>query len=149
MLSQYNLAPPVLARFENGLIYRFIRGDACSPQDLGKECVWRGVARKMGEWHGILPVASLSDDEKNTTLPSSDLDVGQVVNSLSPYPVEPNIWTVMQKWITALPTPTPEDEDRKTTLQKELEWLVEELGNTKHLPSWSVSRHCPTNLALC
>jgi ethanolamine kinase len=42
----------------------------------------------------------------------------------------PNVWTVMQKWILALPTETDAKKKRQAQLQSELEWLTTELSNT-------------------
>ncbi|KAI9779353.1 MAG: hypothetical protein M1839_007461 [Geoglossum umbratile] len=147
-LSHYNLAPPLLARFDNGLLYRFIQGRVCSPPDLSKESVWRGVARRLGEWHGVLPVASVDEGVVNGNTrqglmmqlsaqsPSqADLAIKQAIVDISPCSVRPNIWTVMQKWIFALPTSSDAEKSRKATLQWELERLVRELGNTKGLGS--------------
>ncbi|KAF8250316.1 kinase-like protein [Wilcoxina mikolae CBS 423.85] len=121
LLSQYNLAPPLLARFENGLFYRFVEGEVCKPQDLGKECVWCGVARKLGEWHGVLPIGGEGSESAG-----------------GKGSVEQNIWTVMQRWISALPTVTPSEAERRATLQQELDRLVLELGTTTRL----VFGHC-------
>ncbi|KAH0536415.1 hypothetical protein FGG08_006713 [Glutinoglossum americanum] len=155
-LSHYNLAPPLLARFDNGLLYRFIRGRVCSPSDLGEEKVWRGVARRLGEWHGVLPVVSVDEEVVNENTrqgllmqlsaqsPSeTDLTNRQAISDISPCSVRPNIWTVMQKWIFALPSSTSEENLRRATLQRELRRLVRELGNTKGLGSGGlVFGHC-------
>src|SRR6516165_9452861 len=55
LLAERGLAPPLLARFNNGLLYKYIRGRVCSPEDLTREAVWRGVARRLAEWHAIVP----------------------------------------------------------------------------------------------
>ncbi|KAI9764006.1 MAG: hypothetical protein M1840_008954 [Geoglossum simile] len=143
-LSHYNLAPPLLARFDNGLLYRFIRGRVCSPPDLSRENVWRGVARRLGEWHGVLPVTSIDEGVVNGNTrqdlmmqlaargPSeADLAIRRAIVDISPCSVRPNIWTVIQKWIFALPASTGAEKSRKAALQGELERLVKELGSTK------------------
>lgn len=50
--------------------------------------------------------------------------------NLTPGKPIPNVWTVMQKWILALPTSTTAQKHRRDLLQKELEWLVNLLGDT-------------------
>lgn len=67
LLQQYALAPPIFGRFENGYAYGFVPGIVCSPMDLGRDRVWRGVARKMAEWHASLPV-DLSGSQSVRTL---------------------------------------------------------------------------------
>jgi len=55
----------------------------------------------------------------------------------------PNIWTVMQKWILALPISTQGEKARRDQLQKELEWLVKQFGNTPGISSKPfVFAHC-------
>ena len=138
LLAQYHLAPPLLARFENGLIYKFIQGCVCTPEDLCREQIRRGVARKLGEWHRVLPVASVS--ESNGTDHSDDAPplfaplpraspYSQRIKSVAPGKTVPNLWTVMQKWILALPEETESEKKRNDLLQKELERLVIEFGN--------------------
>src|SRR2546423_15602006 len=59
LLAERGLATPLLARFENGLLYKFIQGGVCTPHDLTRKPVWRGVARRLGQWHGSLPILSV------------------------------------------------------------------------------------------
>lgn len=132
LLSQRNLAPPLLARFQNGLLYRFVRGRVCTPDDLRREEVWRGVARQLGEWHARLPVVFESGDHR--ALSASKLNLSKAaIKGITPGKGTPNLWTVMQKWILALPAATDAEMMRKNVLQKELERTVAELGNTPSL----------------
>src|ERR1700710_2045643 len=55
LLMQHNLAPTLLARFHNGMLYRFIRGSVTSPADLRQQDIWRAVARRLAEWHAVVP----------------------------------------------------------------------------------------------
>lgn len=57
LLARKRLAPELLARFNNGLLYRYIEGTPCTPEDLRKPDIFVATARRMGEWHGVLPVA--------------------------------------------------------------------------------------------
>lgn len=131
LLSSQKLAPQLLARFENGLMYRFIPGAVCSPADLRRKDVWRAVARLLAEWHARLPISAVAYEHG---LPSdhpsrkNSLAVEQIEN-LTPGKPSPNIWGVMQKWIIALPTNTEKQVEQKKKLQSELEWLVKELGD--------------------
>ncbi|SLM37577.1 choline ethanolamine kinase [Lasallia pustulata] len=138
LLSQHNLAPPLLARFHNGLMYRFIQGHVCSPEDLAKESVWRGVARRLGQWHAVLPTVSrgpttaVQNGHTGTSLLDSRLESApplETLNAITPGKPTPNIWTVMQKWILALPVDTDAERQRQPRLQKELKQTVKELGD--------------------
>lgn len=128
LLSQRNLAPPLLARFQNGLLYRFIRGRVCTPEDLRREDVWRSVARRLGEWHARLPI--VFESGKPHFLAASKPTLSKpATNGITPEKGTPNLWSVMQKWILALPATTDAERTRKTVLQKELERSVAELGD--------------------
>lgn len=57
----------------------------------------------------------------------------EAASRITPGTPAPNLWTVLQKWILALPTNTDAERSHQQILQKELEWLVEELGGTPGL----------------
>ena len=142
LLAQHKLAPQLLARFQNGLIYRFIRGHVSSSEDLTSEPVWRGVARRLGQWHAILPINSCG---KTAVVADAGMDVLlkssapvstaslEEINAITPSKPTPNVWTVMQKWVFALPTTCETEIERKSILQKELERIVADLGDTPGL----------------
>ena len=139
LLAQHKLAPLLLARFENGLLYKFIRGRVCHSIDLSDEAVYKGVARRLGEWHAILPVVfeddaqNATNGDQNTLLSSStskSIPCTKQINKFTPNRFAPNLWTVMQKWIFALQTGTEAERKRKDTLQHELDRTVKELVDT-------------------
>jgi ethanolamine kinase len=132
LLARHNLAPSLLARFNNGLLYKFIQGSVCAPADLRRPEVWRGVAQRLGQWHATLPISSIS-----TTCPTpaqitpANKRISLVAMAdLTPGKPIPNVWTTMQRWILALPTSTTQEVDRRDQLQRELVWLVKLLGDT-------------------
>ncbi|KAL9101701.1 MAG: hypothetical protein Q9163_003066 [Psora crenata] len=138
LLAHHGLAPPLLARFDNGLIYKFIRGQVCTPADLQKEPIWRGVARRLAQWHALLPIVAdgkraVVRDDAEIALAQSPQTALDGVNAISPGKPVPNIWTVMQKWIFALPTSTKGELDQKAKLQRELARSAAELGHTPGL----------------
>lgn len=123
MCAKHGLAPALLARFQNGLLYRFIPGEVCTPKDLGTEQTWRAVARRLGQWHATLPTSAISN-------------MGAAVNGIDGHAhtrVErrpsPNIWTVMRRWVKALPQNTSKEQTRKAFLEKELERSFQDLDN--------------------
>ncbi|KKK20233.1 ethanolamine kinase [Aspergillus rambellii] len=137
LLAGFGLAPPLLARFKNGLLYRFIRGRPASHEDLVTESVWRGVARRLAQWHATLPTSSTTTPPASTK-ELSVLDAVDVSADVQPLEPEddlkqiqfkqpsPNIWTVIQKWIVAMPTSTDAQRERRRDLQQELERVVSE-----------------------
>lgn len=142
LLAQRDLAPPLLARFHNGLLYRYIPGKVCKAEDLTSEPVWRGVAKKLAEWHARLPIRGVSEEgtpgSGNTGQSPSPSDSAQSTVSLPTSAIEarspsPNIWSVMQRWVLALPEGTDKERARKEQLWKELERSYKELDNTNGL----------------
>lgn len=147
LLSTKGLAPPLLARFQNGLLYRFVRGKVATAADLVREPIWRGVARRLGQWHAVLPIS-----ESEVSIPAKTLHQVEIDSEHRPKPKEdlrviqprrpgPTMWTVLQKWILALPTATEDQRARRLQLQKELERVVAELDDGKGIGEDGVRRH--------
>ena len=107
----------------------------CTPEDLRRPEVWRGVARRIAEWHATLPITTvshvpsplLSGKQKGPEVTHAIKRIEAMTPTGMP---SPNVWTVMQKWILALPTDTDARKKRQVQLQTELEWLVKELSTT-------------------
>ncbi|KAF2019086.1 kinase-like protein [Aaosphaeria arxii CBS 175.79] len=146
LCARHGLAPPLLARFENGLLYKFIQGDVCSPEDLRRPEVWRGVAQRLGEWHATLPISSISTTCPTPTqiTPQNKRASVEAMAALTPGKPIPNLWTVMQKWILALPTRNAAECSRREQLQSELQWLTKLLAETPGVGGTSpfVFAHC-------
>lgn len=151
LLMRYGLAPELLARFENGMMYRFIQGTVTHPDDLRKPVIYKAVARRLAEWHGVVPCipGRTGHSRKNSRADGApapavecNLDPEQfqrALDSVAPGKPPPNIWTVMQKWIFALPSDTEAQRARQASLQKELRTLVSELSQRPGLGKNGVS----------
>lgn len=152
LLMQYNLAPALLARFNNGMLYKFIRGAVTSPADLRTEDIWRAVARRLAQWHAEVPclprtrhsLAAEIHDSEQFGIPAStpskkDPALQAAIDNVAPAKPAPNVWTVMQKWIYALPAGSDAEKLRQANLQKELTRLVAEFSNRPGLGENSVS----------
>lgn len=150
LLGKYKLAPKLLARFSNGMLYRFIRGRVTSPEDLRQEPIWRGVARRLAQWHAVVPclpnepssvqevpgsaeygLQSQASAQKNPALQKA-------IDNIAPGKPAPNVWTTMQKWIYALPTETIPQSLRQEVLQHELTKIVAEFSEREGLGENSV-----------
>ena len=146
LCADRGLAPQLLARFENGLLYKFIRGRPSKPEDLIKEPVWRGVARRLGEWHACLPIDAVKDDLKAANgahINGVDSVNGKHIPGVGKRKPTPNVWTVMQKWIGALPQSTESERSRQAYLQKELDKAFADLDTERGLgKSGFVFGHC-------
>ena len=104
--------------------------------------IWRGVARRLGQWHAVLPISAAVEStpaEDLTVAHELDVDTKiktKPVDDLTPVKPRrpgPNLWTVIQKWILALPATTEDERARRLGLQKELELIVGELDNGQGL----------------
>ena len=100
--------------------------------------VWRGVARNLGEWHGVLPVILTGESDGEATLNiEAETAARQIeesprsrkISCIKTKRTTPTLWTVLQKWILALPAATEADRKRRQMLQDELERLVIQFGN--------------------
>ncbi|KID82228.1 ethanolamine kinase [Metarhizium guizhouense ARSEF 977] len=127
LLMRFNLAPQLLARFDNGMLYNFIKGRPARPEDLRKPAVYLAVAGLIAEWHARIPCfasprvvahdAGGSATESKQTKPSTSL------------------WAVLQKWIAALPVGAELQRARRAQLQAELDRLVQQLDQrSEHGP---------------
>ncbi|KAL9029538.1 MAG: hypothetical protein Q9196_002235 [Gyalolechia fulgens] len=135
------------------VVAEFIRGQVCDSGDLTEERIWRGVARRLAEWHALLPIVSTpitaSDDETDYLLMPFEKQLSRsrpsakAINSITPSKPTPNVWTVIQKWIFALPTSNEDESQRKGSLQKQLERTVADLGDMPSLgKDGLVFAHC-------
>ncbi len=142
LLMQHGLAPMLLARFHNGMLYRYIKGAVTSPADLRQENIWRGVAKRLAQWHAVVPclpstrapiqeqINGSEDFEIPAPTPNrKDPALQLAIDHVAPGKPVPNVWSVMQKWIYALPSITDSERERQATLQKELTRLVAELSD--------------------
>lgn len=152
LLMKYGLAPELLARFNNGMLYRFIRGSVTQPADLRRPEIYKAVARRLAEWHARVPclpdASSGNVRTTNSTANRGSSCRGQTdhrteIDNVAPGKPHPNVWTVMQKWIFALPTETQVQRDRQSSLQVELDRLVSELSQRPGLgKDGLVFAHC-------
>ncbi|KAI8629237.1 kinase-like protein [Xylariaceae sp. FL1651] len=143
LLMKYGLAPALLARFNNGMMYRYIRGKACQPADLRTQPLYLAVARRIAQWHATVPCIYETSKQRNGLNGVANGAHESTVDATTLGKPTPNVWTVMQKWIRALPTKTEAQRARQAELQKELLWLVEKLSRRPGLgKNGLVFAHC-------
>ncbi|KAK2760765.1 hypothetical protein FQN54_002001 [Arachnomyces sp. PD_36] len=142
LLARRGLAPALLARFKNGLLYRFIQGQVATPNDLIQAPVWRGVARRLAEWHAVLPIGDVDEtssaqqngNAQSLDNPESETKTEQEIGGMAIIESKhdgPNMWRVLQKWILALPTTTEKERSRRIDLQRELIRTAAEMDDGK------------------
>lgn len=148
LLMAHGLAPELLARFENGMLYKFIRGSVTSTDDLRVPDIYTAVARRLAEWHATIPClpsapAAASEANGDSVLSRRR----QSIDSAAPGKPAPNMWTVVQKWIFALPMGTEQQRERQAMLQRELNQLVKDLSQRPGLGKNGVSTPPPPSPA--
>jgi ethanolamine kinase len=121
-------------------MYKYVEGDVCSPEDLRKAEVYQQVAKRLGEWHGSLPITAISSfPQINGKTPGQK---SAQATEEQPTPI-PNTWTVVTQWIDALPTDTPEQTKRREDLRIEFESIVAKFADVPGLFNKSyVFSHC-------
>jgi ethanolamine kinase len=167
LLMKYGLATQLLARFKNGMMYRYILGRPARAQDLSEPLILSAIARRLAHWHATVPC--LSDpkharDDKHVNgnaksngeaYANGDVQTScqingavdgddeksrqQQIDSTAPGKPPPNVWTTMQKWIFALPTDTDAQRERQALLQEELKQMVKKLSQRPGLGKNGVS----------
>ncbi|KAG6003563.1 hypothetical protein E4U21_001890 [Claviceps maximensis] len=142
LLMQYNLAPELLARFGNGMLYRFIPGTVAQPNDLADPLILRAIARRLAQWHATVPCISDSSLGRDNPNHGDENNSDMIAKAAAGKPI-PNVWTTMQKWILALPTDTESRRERKALLQKELDEMILRLAQRPGLgQNGLVFAHC-------
>jgi ethanolamine kinase len=144
LLMKCGLAPALLARFKNGMMYRYIQGKACQPQDLRDPSIYHAVAWRIAQWHATVPCIHEANLQQNGLNGAANGSHDSSFNTLAAGKPPPNTWTVMQKWIRALPTETEAQRARQSELQQELLWLVEKLSQRPGLGKNGVSCYSHT-----
>ena len=93
----------------------------------------------LGSWHGSLSISAISD-VKDLEAPGTNGANGADVATKRP---EPNLWSIMQTWIDALPVATLEQKEQKNDIQNKYVELVAEIGDTPGLDGHDyVFSHC-------
>ncbi|KAI9667814.1 MAG: hypothetical protein M1821_000633 [Bathelium mastoideum] len=152
LFASYGLAPSLLARFKNGLIYHFTPGSPCSPETLSEERVWRGVARTLGRWHAVLPIgaegATLDAGKTHAGVPSSGQGTNaktdaEVVSKIKQEAAPGDMWAVMRLWASRIPEEGEEGQDVKRRMVDEVESAFAELSGEEGLGAQKlVMGHC-------
>ena len=135
LLMKHGLAPDLLARFKNGMLYRYVSGTVARSDDLCKPDVLKAIARRLAEWHVTVPcvfdssVAPNATDECDDHGDSNESRNGDRPTKLAspnvvPGKPTPTVWTTIQKWLLALPTETDVQRQRQASLQRELDEIV-------------------------
>ncbi|KAL5089419.1 hypothetical protein Trisim1_005697 [Trichoderma cf. simile WF8] len=147
LLMKHGLAPELLARFANGMLYRFVPGTVAQPKDLSDPALIAAVARLLAQWHATVPClpdsAIKGESTENGNSDGHDSHRKAMIAKAAAGKPIPNLWSTMQKWILALPTDTVQQRERQALLQRELEEMIEKLSQRPGLGrNGLVFAHC-------
>ncbi|KAH7274595.1 kinase-like domain-containing protein [Fusarium solani] len=149
LLMRHGLATQLLARFKNGMLYRYLLGTVARAQDLSDPLILTAIARRLAQWHATVPCLpdpnhARDDRHVNGTANTNGASNGQdMIDNAAPGKPPPNMWTIMQKWIFALPTDTDAQRERQALLQQELEGMIKKLSQRPGLgKNGLVFAHC-------
>lgn len=167
VLNSLHLAPPVHARFANGLIYGFLEGRSLDPKELANPYLYPLIAQQLGNWHGKVDIENIEDGIeklrkytagiKNQPLPA--------LNSGTPVSLKQkrekgskkailNIWDLIDDWILVVPANDalvkifkdnlPDQdvniENVRDVIHREFKWMKSTLNNATKSPV--VVSHC-------
>ena len=149
-LMRFGLAPRLLARFKNGMIYNFVPGSVPQPADMTKPPLSWAIAQRLAQWHALVPCrfdASSDDSGKDNLVQqlsgqdskTSVTQPHQVPHTAKPPLSGPNLWTVMERWIAVLPVESEAQKTRQKILREELAKCVDEFMDRPGLGSQGVS----------
>ncbi|KAF4460536.1 ethanolamine kinase [Fusarium albosuccineum] len=163
LLMRHGLATQLLARFKNGMLYRYMLGTVARAQDLSDPPILSAIARRLAQWHATVPCLAdpnhARDDRHvngntnghvngNGCSPVNGHVNGEkarqdMIDNAAPGKPPPNMWTILQKWIFALPTDTDAQRQKQALLQRELEEQVKKLSQRPGLgKNGLVFAHC-------
>ncbi|KAK9456785.1 kinase-like domain-containing protein [Dipodascopsis uninucleata] len=114
-LHSHGLAPPLYARFKNGLVYGFISGRSVEYQELSNPVLMKGISRMLSQWHTVLNPKCI----KQLIVEQQGAKQSAIVD---------DIWQLCSKWISNLPVDTPKRRDNKVLLENELLWVKNEIA---------------------
>lgn len=136
VLNSLNLAPPIHARFGNGLVYGFIEGSSLEYDQLSNNTIYPLIASKLACLHKITDVNKI-DESLNKLRHKFNCEAGEASQD--------DIWSVLLDWIEKLPMIKPMLDlclrnmdiateqsamELKAILYNEVRWLQNEIGST-------------------
>lgn len=108
-LYENGLAPPLYARFSNGLVYAYVPGVTAEYPWLSNPLVARSIARKLGQWHRVLSATRIEE-------------VMESSHGADRKPAD--IWELMLQWAGKVPEGVVTE---VSDLEAEISWARDEL----------------------
>lgn len=113
VLNSLKLAPPIHARFSNGLIYGFLPGRSLEPAELSKKSIYPLIAQQLGNWHsrinceyiedGIEKLRKYTAGLKKHLQPDNESKEKSLKREKKHSKLLNNIWDLIEDWIMIVP----------------------------------------------
>lgn len=113
VLNSIKLAPPIHARFSNGLIYGFLPGRSLEPHELSHKAIYPLIAQQLGNWHlrinceyiedGVEKLRKYSAGLKKQFGPSNNPKEKHAKKEKKHSKLINNIWDLIEDWILIVP----------------------------------------------
>lgn len=110
VLNSLKLAPPIHARFSNGLIYGFLPGRSLDPKELSNPYLYVVIAQQLGNWHNSINCEYIEEGVEKLRKYSASL---KKLFALEPAPKKrkekktrsliTNVWDLIEDWILIVP----------------------------------------------
>lgn len=164
VLNSLKLAPPIHARFANGLIYGFLPGRSLDPKELSNPYLYPLIAQQLGNWHNKVDCEYIEDGVENLRKYTANLKKLFQLKSESPHRTTrrelkqkrhiSSIWDLIEDWILIVPAnealvsifrtnlqdDTITEENVRDVIFKEFKWLKSTLNRVTK--SSIVVSHC-------
>lgn len=163
VLNSLKLAPPIHARFSNGLIYGFLPGRSLEPKELSNPFLYPLIAQQLGNWHNQVDCNYIEDGVEKLRKYTANLKKQYQLTTEIQKPLKrekkvkriiSNVWDLIDDWILIVPTnkalvnifktnlndDTITEENVREVIHKEFKWLKSTLNRVTK--SSVVVSHC-------
>lgn len=163
VLNSLQLAPPVHARFSNGLVYGYLPGRSLEPLELYHPALYPLIAQQLGNWHQRVSSTDIEDGVEKLRRYAIAIKKRRSLQLLPVLMAENskkkkkprkktinNVWELLHDWIDVVPLNLAlqhsfkhsdgDNTDLREVVRQELDWLQAKL--THNNPSPTVSAHC-------
>lgn len=163
VLNSLKLAPPIHARFSNGLIYGFLPGRSLDPKELSNPYLYPMIAQQLGNWHNQVDCDYIEDGVEKLRKFTANLKKQYQLMSDTQKPLKrekkakkiiSSIWDLIDDWILIVPTNEAlvnifrtnledsniTEENIRDVIHKEFKWLKSTLNRVTK--SSVVVSHC-------
>ncbi|KAG7664989.1 uncharacterized protein J8A68_001454 [[Candida] subhashii] len=158
MLNSIDLAPPVYARFKNGMIYGYLDGRSLQPQELTQQNIYPLIAQQLGNLHCRLKfelIDSAVSKIRSLKFTRSNSSTTKKSNNSRKKKYISNVWELLDTWTDIIPTTNPNiiqsfqthlpniavtPDNFRQVIKDEIQWVKHYLEDKVESPI--VASHC-------